>query len=199
VIVGIIGAGAIGQAFAKQLLRAGHDVIIGNRRGPDSLSALTQALGPRAKGVTAREAAAAEVVALAVTWDRIEEALADLPPWQNRVLIDATNPLLPPDFRPADLGGRSSSEIVAQLAPGARVVKALNTLRAEVLASDPRQAGGRRVMFLAGDDAAAKETVIGLLDTIGFKPVDLGDLANGGQMQQFPGGRLAGLDLINLA
>lgn len=198
-IVGIIGAGAIGQAFAKQLLRAGHDVIIGNRRGPDSLSALTQSLGPRAKGVTAREAAAAEVVALAVTWDHIEEALADLPPWQNRILIDATNPLLPPDFRPADLGGRSSSEIVAQLAPGARVVKALNTLRADVLASDPRQAGGRRVMFLAGDDAAAKETVSGLLDTIGFRPVDLGDLANGGRMQQFPGGRLAGLDLINLA
>jgi predicted dinucleotide-binding enzyme len=84
----------------------------------------------------------------------------------------------------ADLGGRTSSELVADLVPGARVVKAANTLVADVLAADPHHAGGRRVIFLSGDDPDAKSAVTELFDVAGFFPIDLGGLATGGRMQQ---------------
>jgi predicted dinucleotide-binding enzyme len=98
----------------------------------------------------------------------------------------------------ADLGGRTSSEVVAEQAPGARLVKAFNTLPPPVLAADPRQAGGARVIFLSGDDGAAKTTVRALLQRLGFAAVDLGGLVSGGRLQQFPGGPLPALNLIKL-
>jgi predicted dinucleotide-binding enzyme len=107
-------------------------------------------------------------------------------------LIDPTN-----DFDPSDLDGRTSSEVVADLVTTARVVKAGNIYTAELLASDPRQAGGQRVMFLSGDDADAKSEVGGLFEDAGFFVVDLGGLREGGKMQQF-GGPLAGRNLIRL-
>jgi hypothetical protein len=97
----------------------------------------------------------------------------------------------------ADLGGRSSSEIVAELVEGARVVKAANTLFAELLGSDPKEAGGRRVLFLSGDDRAAKAVVAELFEGAGFFPIDLGELGTGGRMQQ-AGGPLAGVNLVRL-
>jgi hypothetical protein len=108
------------------------------------------------------------------------------------VLIDPTN-----DFDPSDLDGRTSSEIVADLVAPARVVKTANIFAAELLASDPHQAGGQRVMFLSGDDADAKSEVRGLFEEAGFFAIDLGGLRDGGQMQQF-GAPLAGHNLIRL-
>jgi hypothetical protein len=102
-----------------------------------------------------------------------------------------------PEVKPVDLGGRSSSEIVAELVEGARVVKAANTLGAELLGSDPDEAGGRRVLFLSGDDGAAKAVVADLFEGAGFFPIDLGDLVTGGRMQQ-AGGPLAGVNLVRL-
>jgi predicted dinucleotide-binding enzyme len=96
-----------------------------------------------------------------------------------------------------DLGGRTSSEIVAELVPGADVVKAANTLGAEVLASDPHEAGGQRVIFLSGDDASAKAAVADLFQAAGFSTIDLGELITGGRMQQV-GGPLAGHNLVRL-
>ena len=110
----------------------------------------------------------------------------------------AAGKLLQPGFRLAELGGSTSSEIVASLAPGARVVKAGNTLLRAVLAADPREAGGRRVLFMSGDDAAAKDEVAGMLGKVGFATIDLGDLVSGGRLQQFPGGPLPTLNLIKL-
>lgn len=197
--VGIIGAGAIGQAMAKQVIRAGLRVTLSNSRGPASLADLVKQLGPHASVGTVRDAAAADIVFLSVTWEHLRSALAEVPSWGGRIVIDATNPVLQPGFRLAELGGRNSSEVVTDLLPGARLVKAFNTLLAAVLASDPNQAGGKRVVFLSGDDAEAKSTVGHLIDQLGFLGIDLGSLAIGGRLQQFPGGPLPALNLIKLA
>ena len=185
--VGIIGAGRIGQAMAGVAGRAGRSVVIANSRGPETLAATAAGLGVSAG--TVPDAAAADMVVLAVPWDRVREALAGLE-WNGQVVIDATN-----DWAADDLDGRTSSEIVGELAPGARVVKAANTLGAETLASDPHEVGGRRVLFVSGDDANAKQEVIRLFEDAGFAVIDLGDLATGGIMQQIHH-PLAGLNLI---
>jgi hypothetical protein len=196
--IGIIGAGGIGQAFATQAIRAGYEVLLSNSRGPGSLAGVVQRLGPRARAGTREAAAQADIVVLSVQWQQLESALAGLPPWNGRILIDATNPVIMPEFRIADLGARSSSEVVAARAYGARVVKVANNLTPELLAADPVQAGGHRVLFMSGDDAAAKTDVSGILVKAGFAIVDLGSLAVGSRLQQFPGGPLPGLNLIKL-
>ena len=189
--VGIIGAGRLGQAMARVAVRAGRVVVIANSRGPESLASAVSALGEGVSAGTPRETAAADIVVVAVPWDRVREALAGLE-WNGQIIIDATN-----DWAADDLDGKTSSEIVADLVPGARVVKAANTLGAEVLASDPNQAGGRRVIFISGDDADAKAEVAALFENAGFSAIDLGSLASGGLMQQIHH-PLAGVDLIRL-
>lgn len=196
--IGILGAGEIGRAYARHFIRAGHHVILSNRRGPASLAALVGELGPAAVAGTREEAASADVVFLAVTWQQLPDALAGLPAWNGRIVIDSTNPILP-GFVIADLGGRSSSERVAELVPDARLVKAGNTLPTAVAASDPRAAGGNRVLFVSGDHAAANAEVAAIFSAAGFAPVDLGPLATGGRLQQFPGGPLPALNLVKLA
>src|SRR4029078_3194080 len=176
--IGIIGAGDIGQAFASQAVKAGYDVIVSNSRGPESLTGVVHQLGPRAKAGVRQEAAQADVVVLAVPWSQLGAALSGLAAWSGRILIDATNPVIQPGFRLADLNGRTSSEIVASLVPGARVVKGANTLVMFLLATDPREAGGRRVLFKSGDDATAKAGVKGILENNGFAMIALGGLVS---------------------
>jgi hypothetical protein len=154
--VGIIGAGRLGQAMARTALRAGRRVVIVNSRGPDSMTSVVSALGEGVSAVTADEAAAAGIVVIAVPWDRVPEAVQGLN-WNGQVVIDATN-----DFAADDLQGRTSSELVADLVAGARLVKAANTLGADVPGSDPHEAGGQRVIFVSGDDADAKADVVAL-------------------------------------
>src|SRR4029077_19720785 len=96
----------------------------------------------------------------------------------------------------ADLGGKSSSQLVADRLTGARVVKAFNTLPAAALASDPHADGGRRVLFLSGDDVPARQEVAHLIDRLGFVAIDLGDFEMGRRLQQFPGGPLAGINMV---
>ena len=154
--IGIIGAGNIGLAVAKTLSRAGIAATIANSRGPDSLKEAVAALGPTIKAGTREQAAAADIVLIAVNWSKLPAAVAGLPAWDGRIVIDANNPIEAPLFKPVDLHGRISSEMVAELVKGARLVKAFNHLRAEILASDPRADGGRRVLFYSGDDSVAK-------------------------------------------
>jgi predicted dinucleotide-binding enzyme len=187
--VGIIGAGRLGQAMARTVLRAGRRVVIANSRGPESLSSVASALGDGVSAGTVAQASGADIVVIAVPWGRVPEAMRGLE-WKGQIVIDATN-----DFDPSDLDGRTSSELVADLVPGARVVKAANTLAAAVLGSDPHEAGGKRVIFLSGDDPDAKSKVIELFRDGGFSAIDLGDLATGGKMQQVRG-PLAGVNLI---
>ena len=131
-------------------------------------------------------------------WPQVPEALSGLPPWNGRILIDAANPIVPPGFSKADLQGSTSAEIVASFAPGARVVKVVNTLPVALLAMDPSQAGGHRVLFMSGDDADAKSQVTDLLSKAGFAAIDVGTLASGGALHEVPGGLLTNLNLIKL-
>jgi predicted dinucleotide-binding enzyme len=190
-IVGIIGAGRIGQAMAQTALRAGRQVVIANSRGPASLAPVVASLGDGVSAGTIKDAAAAEIVVVAVMWPDVPKAVEGVD-WEGRIVIDPTN-----DFDPSDLGGRTSSEVVADLVAPARVVKAANTLAAAVLGSEPRQAGGRRALFLSGDDAEAKSQVVSLFEDAGFFTIDLGGLREGGQMQQVHA-PLAGHNLIRL-
>ena len=196
--IGIIGSGAIGTAFARTLARAGIAATISNSRGPDSLKDLVRELGPTIKAGSREEAARADIVFVAVNWTKLPAALAGLPEWSGRIFIDANNPIEAPLFKPVDLKGRVSSEVVADLVPGARVVKAFNHLRAEVLASDPGSDGGRRVLFYSGNDSAAKAELAVLIEQIGFVGIDLGSLAVGGKLAQFPGGPLPNQNLIKV-
>jgi len=190
-LIGIIGAGRLGQAMAKTALRAGRHVMLANSRGPGTLDSVVASLPDGASAGTVQQAVGARVVVLAVPWPRVRDAVHDLS-WDGQIVLDATN-----DFDGTDLNGRTSSEVVAELLPGARVVKVANTLGAPVLAADPHDAGGQRVIFLSSDDADAKSEVVQLFQDAGFFTVDLGGLIAGGRLQQV-GGPLAGLNLIRL-
>jgi predicted dinucleotide-binding enzyme len=196
--VGILGAGALGQALARRLARAGVQVVIGNSRGPDSLVQILPGLGAGVVGGTREDVVEPEIVFLAVPWLRVPIALADLPEWDGRILIDATNPDKT-DFDEAAVPGLASSQIVERLAPGGRLVKAFNTLKAEILSSDdPHQQGARRVIFYSGDHGPSKAEVARLIRRLGFAGVDLGGLADGGRLQRVPGGPLPWLNLIQV-
>jgi len=189
--VGIIGAGRLGQAMARTALRAGRSVVIANSRAPESLMPVVTELGDGVSAGTVEQAASAGIVVVAVPWDRVRAAVQGID-WKDQIVIDATN-----DWAGDDLDGRTSSELVADVVAGVRVVKAANTLGAEVFGSDPHEAGGRRVIFVSGDDADAKAEVVAVFEDAGFAAIDLGDLATGGAMQQIHR-PLAGVNLIRL-
>lgn len=135
-------------------------------------------------------------VFVAVPWAKIPAALGGLPAWNGRIVVDANNSIEAPHFRPADLQGRTSSEVFAEMVPGARLVKAFNHLQPHLIEGDPRIEGGRRVLFYSGDDAGAKAAVAMLIEKLGFFGVDLGSLAIGARLVQFPGGPLPAHNLV---
>jgi predicted dinucleotide-binding enzyme len=195
--LGTIGAGDFAQAFAKRALKAGYKVTLSNSRGPESLREIVNQLGPGAMAATKEQAAACEMVLLAVPWDNVPGTLASLPKWKNQILIDGTNPYhgKAGNFQPANVGNLSTSQLVAALAPGARVVKALNTMSVPNLEADPVVNGARRVAFISADDDAAKRRVETLLKAFGYSVADLGNLRDGGLIQQ-AGGPLAGREFL---
>jgi predicted dinucleotide-binding enzyme len=137
--------------------------------------------------VTVAEALRADIVILAIPFDAVPDAVKGVD-WDGRIVIDATNAIDFPAFTPRDLKGRLSTEVVADRVSGARVVKAFNTLPAAVLATDPAVFGGRRVLFVSGDDTSARLAVVDIVERIGFAAVDLGRIAEGGRAQQFGSG-----------
>ena len=195
--IGTIGAGALAQAFAKRVLKAGFNVKISNNRGPENLREIVNQLGRGATAVPKEEAAACEMVLLAVPWDNLTETLAGLPQWKNQILIDGVNPFhgKSGSFSPAKVGNLSTSQFVAALAPGARVVKAFNHMLVPNLEADPVVNGVRRVAFISADDDSAKKRVLTLLEGCGYSVVDLGNLRDGGLIQQ-AGGPIAGRDFF---
>lgn len=196
--IGIIGAGKVARGIAHLATPSNHQVILSNSRGPGSLAALAAELGPQVTAGTVADAAQAELVVLAVPWQAVPSAVSGVQPWNDRIVIDATNQYVIEDgaLKLVDLGGRTSSEVVAELLPGARVVKAFNTLPVAIF-ERPQEAGGRRVLFVSGDNADAKRRVTALLDELGFAAIDLGSLRDGGAMQQ-AGGPLGGKNLLML-
>ncbi|MEU3776750.1 NAD(P)-binding domain-containing protein [Streptomyces sp. NPDC032472] len=185
---GIIGTGRIGSTLARILVAAGHEVLLANARGPQSIGPLLAELGPAASAAHPAEVAEqAEPLVLMVPFASVQGLL---PPElvRDRVLVDATNAFSGPGTA-LDLGGRTSSELVAEWYPGARVVKSLNTMHFATLAVAGTQPGERLAHFTAGDDGKAKEIVAGIITDLGFAPVDTGSLHAGAILQQ-PGGPL---------
>ena len=211
--IGIIGAGAIGSNIARLLAKSRIEATIANSRGPGSLASLAAELGPFIRAGRTEDAASADIVFLAVRWVDIRKALADLPPWNERILIDATNavefletgsperqdpgnPLAAFGIRALDLGHSYSSAIVRDLVPGARIVKAFNNLEADLLTKPP--SSGQRAIFYSGDDLGAKAEVRKLIEKTGYFPVDLGPLAAGSALTAPPFGSLSGIDLVRI-
>lgn len=143
--VGILVAGTIGRLLARCLLGAGYEVTLSNSRGPSTLRDAVAELGPGASAASAQEAAAAEVVLLAVPWRSVTRLLDGLPPWGGQTLVDATNAVIsytPEKTEVDDFGSRTSSEVVAVVAATARVVKAFSTLPYRSLQGPRPTAGG---------------------------------------------------------
>ncbi|WP_052130718.1 NADPH-dependent F420 reductase [Erwinia typographi] len=192
--IGFIGAGPVAQTIAKHALLVGHQVVLSNTRGPESLAGLVAELGSGATAGTAKEAAEQDLVVLAVKWWHVQAALFSVGDWRGRVLVDTTNRIA--SIEPLALGditGRTSSEIVADLAPGAKVVKAFNTVPVSWIA-DFSASKRKTAFFVSGDDADAKKAVSNLIEEFGFYSLDLGSLAEGGRLQQ-TGGPLVGVNL----
>jgi 8-hydroxy-5-deazaflavin:NADPH oxidoreductase len=192
--IGILGAGNVGLAVGRRLVGAGHRVLLSSARGPAALAPVAHSIGAQAASVA--DAASQDLVLLAVPWLAVPDTLDPLPDWQGRILVDATNPFV--TFDPltlADLEGRSASAIVVEHAPGARVVKAFNSIAMTNFEKGPRHADAQRVLFVSGDDVAAKGTVRQLITELGYAPIDLGGLDAGGRLQQ-AGGALAAIDLM---
>jgi len=171
----------IGSTVARLATQAGHSVVISNSRGPASLRSLVTELGPLAKAGTVQEAIdAGDIVVIAVPFRDREQLFTSGVSFRDKIVVDAMNPYSA-DFKIMDLGGRGSAELVAEELPGARVVKALNTLYFDSLAKSARPSGSaeRIVLPIASDDKDAKRTVASFIDSIGYDPLDLGSLKNG--------------------
>jgi predicted dinucleotide-binding enzyme len=184
--IAILGAGNIGANAARLFAKAGHDVRIANSRDPQTLAGLVAEVGPQLKAATPSDAVAfGDLVLIAIPWVAKEEVIPEAGPYDGKIVIDAMNAYTE-DFEIEDLGQRTSSEITRTLVPGARLVKAFNTIYYRRLASEgkPRGAEGRLAIPVAGDDADAKAVVMKLIDEIGFDAVDSGTLHDGGRCQQ---------------
>ena len=195
--IGIIGAGHIGGTLAQLFVRVGHQLAIGNSRGPDTLEALVAELGERAQATTAADAARfGDLVVVSVPFGRYRELVPD--GFAGKVVIDTNNyyPQRDGHFEELDNDRTTSSELLQQHLPGARVVKAFNAIYWEHLRDHGRPAGdpARTGIPISGDDEHAKRTVAELIDQIGFDAVDAGTLAEGGRKHQ-PGSPAYAADL----
>lgn len=184
----ILGAGAVGTALATNWTRKGHEVRLGVRdKGSDSARAAADACGPEVDVVAFADALrGANAVVLALPWGAVEDVLSDLDLPDGVVLIDATNPLgMGPDGFGLLIGhDTSGGERVAALAPGARVVKSLNQIGAEIMA-DPSGLSVPPVMFVAGDDDAARDMALSLVADLGFDAQDFGPLIGARLLEAF--------------
>jgi predicted dinucleotide-binding enzyme len=174
----IVGFGAVGQALARAFARKNIEVAVASRRPPQALAPQAQAIGSTVVPKTLREAIKADMIILAVPFWQHREVAKTLASWQGKTIIDAMNALVPVE----DLSGLPSSAVVAKAFPGARLVKGFNHLPAGTLAADPNVRGGRRVVFLSSDDEGAAALVAALAEQLGFAPVNLGKLEEGGAL-----------------
>jgi predicted dinucleotide-binding enzyme len=199
--IGFIGAGRIAKTFGRHLITGGHQIVLSNSRGPETLKDLVDELGPNASAGTKQDAANCDITILAVNWVDAPSAIEGID-WTGRILIDAMNAHMAPhpdislegvtkSF--AELGGRNSTVEVAKMAKGARVVKAISNMPMDWI-QDFTKDKPKTVIFAAGNDLEAKQIVVDLINGLGFVAVDLGSLEIGGSLF-LVGGPLSGLDL----
>jgi hypothetical protein len=175
--IGIIGSGNVGSGLGKIWVQKGHKVIFSFSRNKEKLKTLAAFDQNSSEGSPSKAVQYSEVLLLSVRWETVTEALQASGPLQEKILIDCTNPLKP-DFSELALGhATSAAEEIARMAPGAKVVKAFNSVFAEIYHSESRLFGSRMpTMFYCGDDDGAKKTVAQLIRETGFEPVDAGPL-----------------------
>ena len=175
----IIGSGNVGSALARQFARSGIAVGVANSRGPDSIETLEKELAGYVTALTLQDAVKADVVILAVPFSARADVALAAEQWNGKIVVDAMNTYGVP---PEALKGQPSTVVVASAFPGAGVVKTFNQLPAKLLAVNPVEHGGRRVMFLASDDAHASATISKLVGDLGFAPIVLGTLKEAGTL-----------------
>jgi predicted dinucleotide-binding enzyme len=192
----IIGFGKIGHALAKAFARKGIEVSVATTRDPESFASDAAAIGPTIIPKKLTEAVKADIIFLAVRFEAHPDIAKALSTWEGKTIIDVTNAYGVP---PEELGGQPSSKFIAQAFRGARLVKGFNHLIAGTLEQDPAVRGGRRVVFLASDDDDAAAEIGTLTENLGFSPIKLGGLSDGGLLVQARGnswGRLIFKDLV---
>jgi 8-hydroxy-5-deazaflavin:NADPH oxidoreductase len=192
----IIGFGNIGRALAKAFARNGIEVSVATTRAPENFASAAAAIGPTIIPKKLAEAVKADIVFLAVRFESHQDVAKALPTWRGKTLVDVTNAY---GVSPEKLGGQPSSKAVAQAFAGGRLVKGFNHLAAAVLDQDPAVHGGRRVVFLASDNDDAAAEIGALAEDLGFAPIKLGGLSEGGLLVQARGnswGQLIFKDLV---
>jgi len=192
----IVGFGNIGRALAKAFARNRIEVSVATTRDPESFASAAAAIGPTIVPKKLAEAVKADIIFLAVRFEAHPDVAKALPNWKGKTIIDVTNAY---GVSPEELGGQPSSKVVAQAFTGARLVRGFNHLGAAVLDQDPAVQGGRRVVFLASNDDGAAEEIGALAENLGFSPIKLGGLSEGGLLVQARGnswGQLIFKDLV---
>jgi len=192
----IIGFGHIGKALANAFVRKGIEVSVATTRDPESFKSEAAAIGLGIIPTTLAEAVKADVIFLAVRFESHPDVAKALPDWQGKTIVDVTNAY---GVSSEKLGGLPSAKFVAQAFTGGKLVKGFNHLIAAILDQDPAVHGGRRVLFLASDDDGALAEIAGIAENLGFAPIKLGGLSEGGLLVQAHGntwGKLIFQDLI---
>jgi predicted dinucleotide-binding enzyme len=182
----IVGTGNIGSALARLFGRAGLEVRIANTRGPRTISELAAAAGPSVLPVSLADALASDVILLAIPFTGVEQFGKELPDWTGKTIVDVTNAHYAPNAAQDILKGRLSSHYVAEVLPGARVVKAFNQLPAQTLAAPVPTAQGRRVVFISSDLPESSAQIAQLADALGLSAVELGAIGEGGRLIEVP-------------
>jgi predicted dinucleotide-binding enzyme len=192
----IIGSGNIGTALARTFVQSKIEIGVANSRGPATLAPLREELGPRIVPQTLQDAYEAEVVFLAVPFSAHKDVANQFDQWNGKIIVDLTNAF---HVGPEELGGLLSSEVVSEAFVGARLVKAFNHLPAGQLGTNPSPQGQRQAVFVSSNDADASASVAAIATQLGFAPVELGRLDQGGAPLHVLGGRPGGLLFQNLA
>jgi predicted dinucleotide-binding enzyme len=188
--IGIIGSGPVGKAVATRAVASGIPVVLSNSRGPDTLTGVVEELGTGVSAGTVAQAVDADLVVIAIPFIKIPELASNVRDWSGRIVVDATNQFA--EYEPTysglvDLGDETGSEWVARHLPGATVIKAFNAMYADYIMADPRHHDGRQVLFFAGDDVSANAEFAEFGEALGFAPVLLGGLRDGGRLMQLDG------------
>ncbi len=185
--IGLIGAGHIGSQLARLAVKSGHDVVLSNSRGPQTLAGLVEELGPKARAGTPVEAArAGDMVVVTIPLKNYEQVPVE--PLAGKIVIDTDNyyPNRDGHIEQLDSESTTTSELLQRHLPRSKVVKAFNHIYAADLTRDPQPAGAknRRALAIYGDDSEAKKTVAHLIDQFGFDVVDGGPLRDSWRIQR---------------